>query len=46
MTSADSPIQPVLQMRVVVEAEDYDAAVHFYRHVLADRASDPSPAGG
>src|SRR3990170_8299131 len=35
MMSSDSPIgPPVLQMRVVVEAEDYDAAVHFYRDVL------------
>lgn len=25
---------PVLQMRLVVEAADYDAAVHFYRDVL------------
>jgi predicted enzyme related to lactoylglutathione lyase len=25
---------PVLQLRLVVEAEDYDAAVHFYRDVL------------
>jgi predicted enzyme related to lactoylglutathione lyase len=35
MMSSDSPIgPPVLQMRVVVEAEDYERAVHFYRDVL------------
>ena len=35
MMSSDSPIAPsVLQMRVVVEAEDYEEAVHFYRDVL------------
>ena len=26
--------EPVVQLRLVVEAEDYDAAVHFYRDVL------------
>jgi len=31
MTNTHSP---VLQMRLVVEAEDYDEAVHFYRDVL------------
>lgn len=30
---ADPPL-PVLQMRLVVEAEDYDEAVRFYRDVL------------
>lgn len=25
---------PVVQMRLVVEAEDHDEAVHFYRDVL------------
>jgi predicted enzyme related to lactoylglutathione lyase len=35
MTSTPSPTNPpVLQLRVVVEAEDYDAAVAFYRDVL------------
>ena len=34
MTSSDLPGRRVLQMRVVVEAEDYEAAVHFYRDVL------------
>ena len=34
MSRPDAPIGPILQMRVVVEAEDYDAAVHFYRDVL------------
>jgi predicted enzyme related to lactoylglutathione lyase len=35
MTSTtDSTPGPVLQLRVVVEAEDYDAAVAFYRDVL------------
>jgi len=35
MMSSDSPIgPPVLQMRVVVEAEDYEEAVHFYRDIL------------
>ena len=31
MTTAD---RPVLQMRLVVEADDYDAAARFYRDVL------------
>jgi len=35
MTSTTEPTQgPVLQLRVIVEAEDYDAAVAFYRDVL------------
>ena len=35
MTATPSPTNPpVLQLRVVVEAEDYDAAVAFYRDVL------------
>lgn len=33
MTGTDRP-QPVLQMRLVVEASDYDEAVRFYRDVL------------
>jgi catechol 2,3-dioxygenase-like lactoylglutathione lyase family enzyme len=33
--SSDAPAgSNVLQMRLVVEAEDYEAAVHFYRDVL------------
>src|SRR3990170_42478 len=28
------PSKPVLQLRLVVEAPDYEAAVHFYRDVL------------
>jgi catechol 2,3-dioxygenase-like lactoylglutathione lyase family enzyme len=34
MTGSDLPGPRVLQMRVVVEAEDYETAVHFYRDVL------------
>jgi predicted enzyme related to lactoylglutathione lyase len=35
MTSSTDPSRPpVLQLRVVVEAEDYDAALAFYRDVL------------
>ncbi len=30
----DTPPSPVMQMRLVVEAEDYEAAVAFYRDVL------------
>ena len=30
----DAPTPPVLQMRLVVEADDYDEAVAFYRDVL------------
>jgi catechol 2,3-dioxygenase-like lactoylglutathione lyase family enzyme len=30
----DAPLPPVLQLRVVVEADDYDAAVAFYRDRL------------
>jgi predicted enzyme related to lactoylglutathione lyase len=33
-TTTESTPRPVLQLRVVVEAEDYDAAVAFYRDVL------------
>jgi catechol 2,3-dioxygenase-like lactoylglutathione lyase family enzyme len=33
-TDADTATAPVLQMRVVVEADDYDDAVRFYRDVL------------
>lgn len=33
-TNADPATAPVLQMRVVVEADDYDDAVRFYRDVL------------
>ncbi len=33
MTTPESPA-PVLQMRLVVEADDYEAAVRFYRDVL------------
>ena len=34
MPSDDAIRRPVLQLRVVVEAEDYDEAVRFYRDVL------------
>ena len=34
MSSPDPTNRPVLQMRLVVEADDYDAAVRFYRDVL------------
>jgi catechol 2,3-dioxygenase-like lactoylglutathione lyase family enzyme len=34
MPSGDAARRPVLQLRVVVEAEDYDEAVRFYRDVL------------
>ena len=34
MTSQTPKRPPVLQMRLVVEADDYDEAVHFYRDVL------------
>lgn len=34
MASTDTHRSPVLQMRLVVEAEDYDEAVRFYRDVL------------
>jgi len=34
MTSSELPGPRVLQMRVVVEAEDYEAAVRFYRDAL------------
>jgi len=32
-----APERPVLQMRLVVEADDYDEAVRFYRDVLGGR---------
>ena len=34
MASTGNDPRPVLQMRLVVEAEDYDEAVRFYRDVL------------
>ncbi|HEY8546265.1 MAG TPA: VOC family protein [Acidimicrobiales bacterium] len=34
MTDTTRPPRPVLQLRLVVEAEDYDEAVAFYRDVL------------
>ena len=34
MSSPDPTNRPVLQMRLVVEADDYDAALRFYRDVL------------
>jgi catechol 2,3-dioxygenase-like lactoylglutathione lyase family enzyme len=34
MSDNRSSAAPVLQMRLVVEAEDYDEAVHFFRDVL------------
>ena len=34
MTDVDRPAARVLQLRLVVEAEDYDAALAFYRDVL------------
>jgi predicted enzyme related to lactoylglutathione lyase len=34
MTSNDPTSRPVIQLRVVVEAEDYDTALAFYRDVL------------
>ena len=34
MSSPDPANRPVLQMRLVVEADDYDAALCFYRDVL------------
>jgi predicted enzyme related to lactoylglutathione lyase len=38
---------PVREMRLVVTAEDYDEAIHFYRDVLGlpERASYASPDG-
>jgi catechol 2,3-dioxygenase-like lactoylglutathione lyase family enzyme len=38
MTDADAP--PVLQMRLVVEADDYDEALRFYRDVLGLRQAE------
>ena len=40
-----TPTDPVLQMRLVVEADDYDEAVRFYRDVLGLR-EEASIAGG
>jgi predicted enzyme related to lactoylglutathione lyase len=37
MSSPDSTNRPVLQMRLVVEADDYDEAVRFYRDALGLR---------
>ena len=37
MESPDHQRPPVIQMRLVVEAEDYDEAVRFYRDVLGLR---------
>ncbi len=37
MATTDPTRAPVLQMRLVVEAEDYDEAVRFYRDVLGLR---------
>jgi len=37
MHDENRPSNPVLQMRLVVEAEDYEAAVRFYRDVLGLR---------
>jgi catechol 2,3-dioxygenase-like lactoylglutathione lyase family enzyme len=34
MPSTHPNRRPVIQMRVVVEAEDFDEAIHFYRDVL------------
>lgn len=36
----------VIQMRLVVEADDYDAAVHFYRDVLGLRKEEAIEGGG
>jgi predicted enzyme related to lactoylglutathione lyase len=41
----DSPM-PVLQMRLVVEAEDYEEAVRFYRDVLGLREELAVEGGG
>ena len=40
------PPSPVLQMRLVVEAEDYEAAVRFYRDVLGLREEAAIEGGG
>ncbi|PZG16667.1 glyoxalase [Micromonospora craterilacus] len=34
MSSSEVPASPVRQLRLVVEADDYEAAVRFYRDVL------------
>ena len=36
----DADATPVLQMRLVVEADDYDEALHFYRDVLGLRQAE------
>lgn len=45
MTEAEEPA--VRELRLVVTAEDYDAALHFYRDVLglAERGAFSSPGG-
>lgn len=45
--TADPSARPVLQLRVVVEAEDYEAAVRFYRDVLGlpEQAAFEGPGG-
>lgn len=42
-----TPDRPVLQMRLVVEADDYDEAVRFYRDVLGlrEEAAIEGPGG-
>lgn len=34
---SEVPVSPVLQLRLVVEADDYEAAVAFYRDALGLR---------
>ena len=46
MTEDTSSRPTVLQMRLVVEADDYDRAVHFYRDVLGLRAQESFEAEG
>ena len=41
-----TPTNPVLQMRLVVEADDYDEAVRFYRDVLGLREEASIDGGG
>ena len=45
MTTSEAPA-PVIQMRLVVEADHYDAAVHFYRDVLGLHEDDAIEGGG
>ncbi|MGH2382500.1 MAG: VOC family protein, partial [Candidatus Limnocylindria bacterium] len=46
MTTPESPT-PVLQMRLVVEADDYDEAVRFYRDILGlPQEEEIESAGG